>query len=217
MNEQNQADEKCCVVTCDLPLNETYWNNQYDANTTGWDLGEVSPPLKAYIDQLNNKNLRILIPGCGNTYEAEYLLQQGFTDVTVIDIAPTLVAKLKQKFASNPNIKIILGDFFELVGEYDLILEQTFFCALNPPLRKDYVTRMNELLAQNGKLVGVLFDREFEQPGPPFGGCKCQYGPMFEKHFTFKTFEPCNNSFVKRKGTELFINLQKKQHDKNHV
>lgn len=210
MNEQNQADEKCCVVTCDLPLNETYWNNQYDANTTGWDLGEVSPPLKAYIDQLNNKNLRILIPGCGNTYEAEYLLQQGFTDVTVIDIAPTLVAKLKQKFASNPNIKIILGDFFEHVGEYDLILEQTFFCALNPPLRKDYVTRMNELLAQNGKLVGVLFDREFEQPGPPFGGCKCQYGPMFEKDFDFKTFELCNNSFEKRKGTELFINLQKK-------
>lgn len=208
--DQNISDEKCCTVTSSLPLGETFWNNQYDAHTTGWDLGEVSPPVKAYIDQLTNKDVRILIPGCGNTYEAEYLLQQGFTDVTVIDIAPTLVAKLKQKFASNPNIKIILGDFFEHVGEYDLILEQTFFCALNPPLRKDYVTRMNELLAQNGKLVGVLFDREFEQPGPPFGGCKCQYGPMFEKDFDFKTFELCNNSFEKRKGTELFINLQKK-------
>lgn len=210
MNNQQITEEKCCVVSCDLPLDETWWNNQYDVNATGWDLGEVSPPLKAYIDQLNNKNLPILIPGCGNSYEAEYLLQQGFTDVTVIDIAPTLVAQLKQKFASNPHIKIILGDFFKHVGEYDLILEQTFFCAINPPLRKDYVTRMNELLVPNGKLVGVLFDREFEQPGPPFGGCKCQYGPMFEKDFDFKTFELCNNSFVKREGTELFINLQKK-------
>lgn len=210
MEDRNVNEEKCCVVTCDLPLGETYWNNQYDAGSTGWDMGQVSPPLKAYIDQLTNKNLRILIPGCGNTYEAEYLLQQGFTDVTVIDIAPTLVAQLKEKFAANPHIKIILGDFFEHKGLYDLILEQTFFCAINPPLRKDYVAKMSELLASGGKLVGVLFDREFEQQGPPFGGCKCQYEAMFEKEFSFKTFEPCNNSFLKRAGTELFINLTKK-------
>lgn len=210
MEEQKVSEEKCCVVTCDLPLGETYWNNQYVASETGWDLGEVSPPLKAYIDQLTNKNLRILIPGCGNTYEAEYLLQQEYTDITVIDIAPTLVNQLKEKFADNPNIKIILGDFFEHRGEYDLILEQTFFCAIIPPLRKDYVAKMNELLSPNGKLVGVLFDREFEQQGPPFGGCKCQYEPMFEKDFNFKTIELCYNSFVKREGTELFINIQKK-------
>jgi SAM-dependent methyltransferase len=206
----NKQTEKCCVVTCDLELGETYWNNQYDASATGWDLGEVSPPLKAYIDQLTDKNLRILIPGCGNTYEADYLLQQGFTNITVIDIAPTLVAQLTKKFASNPNIKIILGDFFTHHGEYDLILEQTFFCAINPPLRKDYVAKMKELLVPGGKLAGVLFNREFEQQGPPFGGCKCQYEPLFEKDFDFKTFELCNNSFVKRAGTELFINLVKK-------
>ena len=204
------AEEKCCVVTCDIPLGETYWNNQYEANATGWDLGEVSPPLKAYVDQLTNKDVGILIPGCGNTYEADYLLKQGFTNITVIDIAPILVAQLKEKYKGNANIKIILGDFFKHEGEYDLILEQTFFCALNPPLRKDYVAKMYELLSEKGKLVGVLFDREFEQEGPPFGGCKCQYEPMFEKHFSFKTFELCNNSFIKRKHTELFINLVKR-------
>ena len=210
MEAEKISTEKCCVEICDLPLGETFWNNQYEANATGWDLGEVSPPLKAYIDQLTRKNMRILIPGCGNTHEADYLLQQGFTNITVIDIASALVMQLKEKFASNPNIKIILGDFFEHVGEYDLILEQTFFCAINPPLRKDYVAKMKELLSTGGKLVGVLFYREFEQQGPPFGGCKCQYEPMFEKNFDFKTFELCNNSFVKRHGTELFINLVKK-------
>ena len=210
MEAEKISTEKCCVEICDLPLGETFWNNQYVANATGWDLGEVSPPLKAYIDQLTRKNMRILIPGCGNTHEADYLLQQGFTNITVIDIASALVMQLKEKFASNPNIKIILGDFFEHVGEYDLILEQTFFCAINPPLRKDYVAKMKELLSTGGKLVGVLFNREFEQQGPPFGGCKCQYEPMFEKNFDFKTFELCNNSFVKRHGTELFINLVKK-------
>ena len=210
MEDKKITEEKCCVVTCEIPLGETFWNNQYEANTTAWDLGEISPPLKAYIDQLTNKNLRILIPGCGNTYEADYLLKQGFTNVTVIDIAPALVAQLKEKYKGNSNINIILGDFFKQEGEYDLILEQTFFCALNPPLRKDYVAKMTELLAENGKLAGVLFDREFEQQGPPFGGCKCQYEPMFEKNFNFKTFESCYNSNVKRAGTELFINLVKK-------
>lgn len=210
MNDKKEINEKCCVVSCDLPLGKTYWDNQYKANTTGWDLGEVSPPLKAYIDQLTNKNLRILIPGCGNTYEADYLLQQGFCNITVIDIAPILVGRLKEKYQGNQNITIILGDFFEHIGEYDLILEQTFFCALNPAFRKNYVAKMHELLAPNGKLVGVLFDREFEQKGPPFGGSKDQYEPMFEKDFVFKTFEPCTNSFIKRKDTELFITLIKK-------
>ncbi|HEX5023843.1 MAG TPA: methyltransferase domain-containing protein [Agriterribacter sp.] len=208
--ENKTETQKCCVVTCDLELGETYWNNQYNANAMGWDLGEVSPPLKAYIDQLQNKNLRILIPGCGNTYEAAYLLQQGFTDITVIDIAPTLVENLKQKFKGNKKISIIQGDFFAHTGEYDLILEQTFFCAIHPSLRQAYVAKANELLAADGKLVGVLFDKEFEHEGPPFGGCKCQYIPLFENYFRCKTFEPCYNSFIKRAGTELFIILSRR-------
>ncbi len=208
--DQQINKEESAVTGAGLLLDENYWNSQYNANTTGWDLGEVSPPLKAYIDQLVNKNLRILIPGCGNTYEAAYLLQQGFTNITVIDIAPALVAQLKERYKGNPHIKIILGDFFEHEGEYDLILEQTFFCALNPALRKNYIAKMHELLAPNGKLAGVLFNREFEQQGPPFGGSKEQYEPMFERYFNFKIFEPCNNSFIKRIDTELFIILIKK-------
>ena len=211
MNDENNSSEKSRVSNSELSLSESYWNNRYDDNTAFWDLGIVSPPLKAYIDQLTNKNLRILIPGCGNSYEAEYLIQHGFTRITVIDIAPTLVAQLKEKFKSNPEINIILGDFFTHEGEYDLILEQTFFCALNPPLRKEYAAKMSNLLGPGSKLVGVLFDREFEHHGPPFGGSKYQYESLFEKEFEFKTFGLCYNSFDKRAGTELFINLVKKQ------
>ena len=193
-----------------LEPDQTYWNNQYNAQTTGWDLGQVSPPLKAYFDQLSNKNLRILIPGCGNTYEAEYLLQEGFTNITIIDIAPTLVEKLQTKFATNPNIKIILGDFFQHHGAYDLIVEQTFFCAIDPELRKAYVVKMKELLATNAKLVGVLFDKQFDQKGPPFGGSKNEYISLFKNDFNFIILAPCYNSFYKRQGTELFFIVQKR-------
>jgi SAM-dependent methyltransferase len=192
-----------------LKLDAEYWSNRYDDGTASWDLGEVSPPLKNYIDQLADKTIRILIPGCGNTHEADYLLKLGFTDITVIDIAPALVAQLKEKYNGHSGIKIILGDFFEHKGQYDLILEQTFFCALDPALRESYVTKMYELLAPGGKLAGVLFNREFEEQGPPFGGNESRYRTLFGNHFTFKTCNSCYNSFPKRKDTELFAILVK--------
>ena len=186
-------------------LGKEFWNNQYIAQSTGWDLGQVSPPLKAYIDQITDKNIKILIPGCGNSYEAEYLLQQGFTNVNVIDIAPELVERLKSKFKSNLHINIILGDFFEHSGEYDLILEQTFFCALDPSLRRKYVEKMANLLKSDGKIAGVLFSKIFEMTGPPFGGTKEEYQELFKDKFNFKIFEPCYNSYEKRLGNELFV------------
>jgi hypothetical protein len=95
--------------------------------------------------------------------------------------------------------------FFQHEGQYDLILEQTFFCAINPALRKDYVAKMKTLLMPEGKLVGVLFDKEFDKEGPPFGGCKCEYEPLFKNDFHFKTFEACYNSAKPREGSELFM------------
>lgn len=201
--------EKMMDTNPSVELDEAYWNERYKTKTTAWDLGQLSPPLKAYIDQLSNKDLRILIPGSGNSHEAEYLLQNGFKNITLIDIAPDLIRKLKLKFKSSPNIKVVVGDFFKHNGEYDLILEQTFFCALNPDLRKSYVEVMLKLLPSGAKIVGVLFDKEFEHVGPPFGGTAAEYNTLFKKDFELKIFESCTNSFNKRVGAELFMVLKK--------
>lgn len=201
-------EEKCCVVTCDLPLDKTYWDNQYQAHTTGWDLGQVAPPIKSYIDTLQDKGIAILIPGCGNTYEAEYLLQQGFTNITVIDISPTLVHSLQTKFGANKNITIILGDFFEHLGVYNLIIEQTFFCALPPRMRQKYVWKMHQLLSEHGLLVGLLFNRDFEV-SPPFGGSLKEYKQLFHNSFIFNKLSTATNSVAARAGNELFIEFRK--------
>jgi len=204
------SEEKCCVVNCDLPLDQTYWNNQYQANATGWDLGQVSPPIKSYIDTIENKEAKILIPGCGNAYEAEYLIQQGFTNITVIDIAPSLVENLKQRFENNKNIRVVLGDFFEHHGTYDYIIEQTFFCALPPTMRQKYVWKMHQLLSDYGKLIGLLFNREFEI-SPPFGGNIKEYEPLFYKAFTFNSISLAGNSIPSRANSELFFEFQKNE------
>jgi copper chaperone CopZ len=126
----------------------------------------------------------------------------------VIDIAPTLIAVLKQKFVNHPNIKIILGDFFEHQGQYDWIIEQTFFCALPPTMRPKYVWKMHQLLAPKGKIAGLLFNREFEE-GPPFGGNKVEYINLFSGAFTIEKMEVCANSVAPRANSELFIELEK--------
>lgn len=64
-----------------MQLDADFWNERYSSQQTGWDIGSPSTPLKEYIDQLTDKDIRILIPGCGNAYEAEYLHQQGFSNV----------------------------------------------------------------------------------------------------------------------------------------
>lgn len=199
--------EKCCTVSCDLTLDQTYWDNQYQANTTGWDLGSVSPPLKNHIDRIANKDAKILIPGCGNGYEAEYLLAQGFTNVTVIDIAPTPVENLRAKFAGKP-INIVLGDFFAHDGKYDIILEQTFFCALPPNMRQRYVWKMHQLLADDGILAGVLFNRDFET-GPPFGGSVREYEQLFSDAFSIEMMADAQNSVEKRAGSEAIFSMRK--------
>ena len=208
--ENIEIMDTCCNIGYMKALDQTYWDTQYQNNEIGWDMGMVSPPLKAYIDQILNKDLRILIPGCGNTYEADYLLSKGFTNITVVDIAPTLVANLKEKYKQNKHIQIVLANFFQIEGVYDLIIEQTFFCALNPILRTDYKNKMMEILAPNGKLVGLLFNKEFEKEGPPFGGTQAEYELLFKDAFNLETITDCKNSHPKRMGNELFIIFKKK-------
>lgn len=192
-------------------FNASFWNERYSTNQTGWDLKGPSTPLKEYIDQITNKNIKILIPGCGNAYEAEYLLEKGFTNITLIDISDVLVQDLQEKFKNNSEIKILNQDFFELNDSFDLVIEQTFFCALNPDLRTDYADKMYEIINPNGKLIGLLFNTNFGNPTPPFGGSKEEYLDLFSKQFNIHVMEDCYNSIKPRSGSELFINLTPKK------
>ena len=190
-------------------LGAEYWNNHYHENRLGWDIGYPSTPLKEYIDQIEDKTKTILIPGGGNSYEAEYLLENGFTNVTVVDIAQKAKDGFLLRAPHFPDNQFLVQDFFEMQGSFDLILEQTFFCALDPALRGIYAKKMHDLLKPNGKLVGVLFDFPLAG-GPPFGGSKEEYLDYFSPYFTMKTLERCYNSIPPRQGNELFITLSKK-------
>jgi methyl halide transferase len=189
-------------------LGKNYWGNRYKLGETGWDVGEISLPLKEYIDQIKDKNIKILVPGAGNAHEVEYLHHKGFKQVFLLDITSEAIDNFRKRVPDFPTEHIILQDFFDHQNQYDLILEQTFFCAIEPGLRKKYVEKMAELLTENGRLVGLLFNIPLNEDKPPFGGKKSEYEQLFQEKFELKKLETAYNSIPQRAGNELFINLK---------
>ncbi len=190
-------------------LDEKYWALRYKENRIKWDIGSISKPIKEYIDQLEDKSLRILIPGSGNSYEAEYLHNLGFKNVFVVDLAREPLENLKKRVTNFPKAHLLQKDFFDLDIQFDLIIEQTFFCALNIDLRPKYVVKMNELLKPNGKLLGLFFNFKRTKFGPPFGGSLTEYKELFQPYFKIIKLEDCYNSIPPRSGNELFFIFKK--------
>jgi thiopurine S-methyltransferase len=187
-------------------MDRDFWNQRWSDGQTGWDIGYPSPSIVNFFETLENKAVSVLIPGCGNAYEAEQLYNMGFKNVFVIDISELAIESFLKRCPDFPKTQIINGDFFELAMKFDYIIEQTFFCALHPEMREQYCRKMGELLNLKGKLVGLLFDFPLET-GPPFGGDREEYQERFSRYFKSVSIEKCEKSIPQRAGREFWIEI----------
>jgi hypothetical protein len=135
-----------------IKLDNEFWQSRYKNAETGWDIGFPSPTFVKYCENEERKDVKILIPGCGNGYEAKWLWEAGFSNVFLLDWAAEPLDQFAAENPSFPKNQLICEDFFAHRGRYELILEQTFFCAIDPSLRKNYVRNMFNLLAYKGRL-----------------------------------------------------------------
>lgn len=192
-------------------LNENYWTERYQEEQTGWDMGMPSPQVLHFVENQSGVGLdaRILIPGAGNAYEWEYLVNNGYEQIYAMDISAHPLNALAQRNPENQHL-LLHEDFFKHESEYELILEQTFFCALDPSMRSKYVEHMHRLLKSGGVLAGVLFNRSFPHDGPPFGGSKDEYQSLFSERFDVLHMESAEHSHPARSGSELFFHLRAK-------
>ena len=138
-----------------MHLHEDFWSIRYRNGQTGWDTGGITTPLKTYFDQIKDKYSSILIPGCGNAYEAEYLHKKGFKNVSIVDISSEPLEAFKSRVPDFPEDHLIHMDFFDLDGSWDLLIEQTFFCAIDPSLREKYAKHCKKIIKPGGRLVEV--------------------------------------------------------------
>ncbi len=188
-------------------LDAKYWEERYRSHQTGWDIGYANPALTEYFKSQVSKEARILIPGAGHAYEAEWLLRHGYHNLSVLDWSSTALKEAKKRAPILEQAQLIQDNFFNHEGSYDLIVEQTFFCALDPQLRSNYVVKMKDLLNHGGILMGLWFNFPLTKEGPPFGGSEPEYRALFESHFTIKRFETARSSIKPREGREFFLEL----------
>lgn len=193
-----------------MSLDREFWNERYREQNTGWDIGYPSTPIKSFFEGLKTKDKKILIPGAGNAYEAQFLYSIGFKNTFIVDFAELAIRNFKERIPQFPLDQIECINFFDHKGQYDIIVEQTFFCAIDKTLRKDYVSKCHELLNPSGVIVGLLFIVEFGKDEPPYGGTIEEYHDLFSKYFNIHKLEPCYNSIQARMGSELFIHFKKK-------
>lgn len=191
-------------------LTAKYWNSRYLNQQTGWDIGEASRPLVEFAKSISNKNIDVLIPGAGRAWEVGALLDLGIENVYVVDWAEEALKEVKHRCKPLPESHLILSDFFKLDRNFDLVLEQTFFCALDPADRESYASKMFQLIRPGGYLAGVMFNFPLTEEGPPFGGSEEEYKNLFSPYFDIDIMEPCYNSIAPREGRELFVKMRRK-------
>lgn len=145
------------------------WEGRYQAGTTGWDRGKASPALHYWLETANIAPCRILLPGCGNGYEALTLAAAGF-DVVAVDIAPSPVNTLKQLLAdADLSAEVIQADLLDWQPDtlFDAVYEQTCLCALNPELWAQYGAQLHRWLSADGQIL-TQFMQTNKDGGPPF-------------------------------------------------
>ena len=191
-------------------LDARYWSERYRTARTGWDIGGANAGLIGAFTTYVRPDARVLVPGAGRGHEAEALWMRGYTNVYVCDWAEEAFVTLQHSAYLPSDDRLLVGDFFELDGPYDAILEQTFFCAIDPSQRDRYVDKCAELLSPGGRWVGLLFDRDFEG-GPPFGGTKQEYRDRFSRHFDIQLLGRFDGSIAPRAGRELLGVMTVKQ------
>jgi len=191
-----------------------FWNQCYNEDNIGWDLGDVTPVFKDWADKLKTKS-KIIVPGCGNGYDPLYFASLGH-EVLAVDFSENAINRIKNKsLEMKINIQTLRCDFFDLNKlidiEFDFIVEYTFFCAINPLKRLEYSNIVHNLLKKSGLLIALFLplNKDIKESGPPFSVSKLDIENTFSKKFELvKTFKH-KLSIDKRKDNEQYFEYKK--------
>ncbi len=186
-----------------------FWNTLYESSNTPWDLSTYATPFKTYLESpYAIKPCKTAVIGCGNGHECELFLDYNFS-VTGIDFADIAIQNTAAKFVArgvyNTSAFTIKEDFFklDLENEFDAIVEHTFFCAINPKLRYEYVRKVVSMLKPNGYFIALWWIMDKED-GPPFGVTQGQIFKFFQNNFDFELAYIPKDSHPSRFNSELF-------------
>ena len=161
------------------------WEQMWSAGIGKGRAFDVGGPSKTLVGALakggfaTGPGTRALVPGCGRAYDAIELARAGFDSVTAIDLSATACEAAREELQSFSSLSpecaslvskvdIQCADFFTFQGEYDLVWDCTFLCALVPEMRQEWAAMYKGLLRENGILWTCIFPIGKPPGGPPF-------------------------------------------------
>jgi 2-polyprenyl-3-methyl-5-hydroxy-6-metoxy-1,4-benzoquinol methylase len=197
-------------------LSPSDWNERYQRGDTPWDLSGPTPEFQRLLDEgLLPPKGKVLVPGGGRGHDAILFAERGF-EVDLVDFAPdALRAALEEASRHKAAVYAYCQNFFDLPSlgyhqnSYDIVLEYTFFCAIDPAQRARYVKTVASLLKPKGWLVGLFFPLTIDKPGPPFQVSEAEVRELFGREFEL-TIEKPKKSVKPREGRE-FLGLFRKK------
>lgn len=146
---------------------KSHWENIYQTRK----LTEVSwyqpkPEVSLdYIAELNlNKNARIIDVGGGDSFLVDFLLAEGYTDITVLDISEKALERAKERLGDQAKkVTWIVADVshFSLNNTYDLWHDRAAFHFLTGEDQiKNYLRTLEKSVAIKGTVILGAFSKK---------------------------------------------------------
>ncbi len=202
-----------------------YWDRRFGSGDTPW---ELNAPSSVLIDALSLlfpgeeaplQGLTALLPGCGTGSDALELARQG-ARVLAVDWSDYACSQLRERIAARRaqgglvDISVAKADFFAVPAEpVDLVCEHTFFCAIDPVMRREYVAAVSRWLRPGGYLVGNFFvlgeaecralpDLSLAKDGlgPPFATSVKELAVLLSGGFDLLTLQPAKTGEESRRS-----------------
>ena len=163
---------------------ETLYKSQ-KVETMPWYNQNLDPDLEDELDRRKITNGKFLDLGTGPATQAIWLSKRGFK-VIGCDLSEAAIKRARKVYANEKNIDFIVDDILNSKlkeNEFDYIFDRGCFHVLLPADRQSYITKIKQILKDNGILFLKCFsDKEPRQEGP-YKFSQDEITDLFSKYF----------------------------------
>lgn len=144
-----------------------HWETIYETkelHEVSWYQPKPEQSLELILKDKPNKDVALIDIGGGDSFLAEHLLNEGYHNISVLDISANSITRAKERMGVEAaSINWIVSDIieFEPKGQYDIWHDRAAFHFLTAPDEiEQYVALATRSLSQNGRLIIGTFSKK---------------------------------------------------------